>query len=72
MGLTAEEQTAVEVVSQAAAAAVQASWSRVAALRERRHEQNAAERERAGGRAPRVREARDASKIPQFAISEFI
>ena len=58
-GLTAEEQAAVEEVSQAAevraafdaaAAAVQASWLRADALRERRHEQNAAERERAAGR----------------------
>ena len=57
-GLSAEEQAAVEGVSEAAqvraafeaaAAVVQASWLRVAALRERRHEQNAAERERAAG-----------------------
>ena len=51
---------------------MQASWLRVAALRERRHEQNAAERERAAGRAPRVRAARDAGKVPQFAIGEFV
>ena len=80
-GLSAEEQAAVEGVSEAAqvraafeaaAAAVQASWLRVAALREKRHEQNAAERERAAGRAPRVRAARDAGKVTQFAIGEFV
>ena len=51
---------------------MQASWLRVTALRERRHEQNAAERERAAARAPRVRAARDAGKVPQFAIGEFV
>ena len=62
----------VRAAFDAAAAAVQASWLRVAALRERRHEQNAAERERAAVRAPRVREARDAGKVSQFAIGEFV
>ena len=80
-GLSAEEQTTLEGVSQAAevraafdvaAAPVQASWVRVAALRERRHEQNVAERERAAGREQRVRTAQDAGKIPQFAIGEFV
>ena len=80
-GLSAGEQAAVEGVSEAAqvraafetaAAAVQASWLRVAALREKRHEQNRQERERAAGRATRVRAARDAGKVPQFSIGEFV
>ncbi len=80
-GLSAEEQAAMEGVSEAeqvraafeaAAAAVQASWLRVAALREKRHEQNRQERERAAGRAPRVRAAREAGKVPQFAVGEFV
>ena len=53
-------------------AAVQVSWLRVAALRERRQEQNAAECERAAGRAPRVLAAQNAGKVPQFAIGEFV
>ena len=56
----------------AAAAAVQANWLRVAALRERRHGQNVAERERAAGREQLVRAAWDAGKFPQFTIGKFV
>jgi hypothetical protein len=55
-----------------AAAAIQSNWVRVRTARERRREQNVAERERAAGRDTRVREARAANKVPQFAMGEFV
>ena len=79
--MSTEEQTTLDGVSQAvevraafdgAAAAVQVNWLRMAALRERRHEQNVAERERAAGREQRVRTARGTGKVPKFAIGEFV
>ena len=51
---------------EAAAVAIQANWVRVCTARDRCRDQNVAERERAAGRDTRVREAREAGKIPQF------
>ena len=55
-----------------AAAAMHASWLRATEARAIRRQQNEDARERAAGRMPRVREARDARKVPQFVIGEFV